>query len=49
MDIAKYITTAVVLTSIFGSLEQEWIIYIGRFLSVVGGKMGEAFSIFPDL
>ena len=26
MDIAKYITTAVVLTSIFGAVEQKWII-----------------------
>lgn len=35
MDIAKYITTAVVLTSIFGSVEQEWIIYIGGFISIL--------------
>ena len=29
MDIAKYITTAVVLTSIFGEVEQQWMIYAG--------------------
>jgi hypothetical protein len=34
MDIAKYITTAVILTSIFGDIEQRWIIYIGGVLSV---------------
>ncbi|MDY5979479.1 DUF6722 family protein [Phocaeicola plebeius] len=38
MDIAKYITTAVVLTSIFGSLEQEWIIYIGGFISIINPR-----------
>ena len=27
MDIAKYITTAVILTSIFGDVDQKWIIY----------------------
>ncbi len=35
MDIAKYITTAVVLTSIFGDVEQKWIIYIGGSLTIV--------------
>ena len=34
MDIAKYITTAVVLTSIFGEVEQQWIIYEGGTLAV---------------
>lgn len=34
MDIAKYITTAVILTSIFGEVEQKWIIYLGGILSV---------------
>ena len=34
MDIAKYITTAVVLTSIFGEVEQQWIIYAGATLAV---------------
>ena len=35
MDIAKYITTAVILTSIFGEVEKKWIIYIGGLLSVI--------------
>ncbi|MGL4859645.1 MAG: DUF6722 family protein [Enterobacteriaceae bacterium] len=35
MDIAKYITTAVILTSIFGDVQQKWIIYIGGALSVI--------------
>ena len=29
MDIAKYITTAVILTSIFGDIEERWIVYAG--------------------
>ena len=35
MDIAKYITTAVILTSIFGEIEQRWIIYAGGIISIV--------------
>ena len=35
MDIAKYITTAVVLTSIFGEVEQKWIIYAGGFTAIL--------------
>jgi hypothetical protein len=35
MDIAKYITTAVILTSIFGDVEQKWIIYLGGSLTVI--------------
>lgn len=35
MDIAKYITTAVVLTSIFGGVQEEWIIYLGGSLAVL--------------
>lgn len=35
MDIAKYITTAVVLTSIFGDVEERWIIYLGGSLAVI--------------
>lgn len=34
MDIAKYITTAVILTSIFGEVERKWIIYLGGILAV---------------
>ena len=35
LDIAKYITTAVILTSIFGDISQKWIIYIGGSLSIL--------------
>lgn len=35
MDIAKYITTAVVLSSIFGGLEEKWIIYVGGSLAIL--------------
>lgn len=35
MDIAKYITTAVVLTSIFGDVQEEWIIYVCGSLAVI--------------
>lgn len=31
MDIAKYITTAVMLSSIFGEVHEKWIIYIYRW------------------
>ena len=29
MDIAKYITTAVIISSIFGGIESQWMIYLG--------------------
>lgn len=35
MDIAKYITTAVILTSIFGDIEERWIIYVGGSISII--------------
>ncbi|WP_418818567.1 DUF6722 family protein [Paraprevotella clara] len=35
MDIAKYITTAVILTSIFGDIQEKWVIYIGGVLAIV--------------
>ena len=35
MDIAKYITTAVVLSSIFGDVQEKWVIYIGGALAIV--------------
>lgn len=34
MDIAKYITTAVILTSVFGEIEDRRIIYIGGFTAI---------------
>ena len=35
MDIAKYIITAVVLTSIFGTMEGEWAVWLGILAVVV--------------
>lgn len=35
LDIAKYITTAVILTSLFSSVEQQWVIYAGGAISVL--------------
>lgn len=44
MDIAKYITTAVVLTSIFRGVQEEWIIYVGGSLAVVITLFGRALA-----
>lgn len=35
MDIAKYITTAVILSSVFGQVTQTWLIYVGGVVSVI--------------
>ena len=35
MDIAKYIATAVILTSIFGEIDQKWVIYVGGIISIL--------------
>ena len=35
MDIAKYIATAIILTSIFGDIKQKWIIYAGGTISIL--------------
>lgn len=35
MDIAKYITTAVILTSVFGEIEESWIVYTMGLSAVV--------------
>lgn len=35
MDIAKYITTAVVLSSIFGVIEQPWIIIVLGIVAIL--------------
>jgi hypothetical protein len=35
MDIAKYITTAVVLSSIFGDVQEKWVIYVGGSFAIV--------------
>ena len=35
MDIAKYIATAVVVTSIFGDIEQKWIIFTISITTII--------------
>ncbi len=35
MDIAKYIATAVILSSVFGDVAQQWIIYVGGLSAIV--------------
>jgi hypothetical protein len=47
MDIAKYITTAVILTSIFGDVQQKWIIYAGGVLAV-GFTLGWGLYLVKD-
>ena len=42
MDIDKYVTTAVILTSIFGEIEQKWIIYADGIYSYLGRKKGNS-------
>lgn len=34
MDIAKYITTAVILTSIFADVDKKWVLYVGGVITV---------------
>ena len=40
MDIAKYITTAVILSSMFGSIEEAWIMYVLGLLSAAASLIG---------
>ena len=35
MDISKYIVTAVVLSSIFGDLNEKWMIYVGGVVATL--------------
>ena len=35
MDIAKYIATAVILSSVLGDVEQQWIIYVGGLFAII--------------
>ena len=35
MDIAKYIATAVILTSVFGEISEQWVIYVGGLVAVI--------------
>lgn len=40
MDIAKYITTAVILSSMFGSIEDAWVMYTLGTLAVAVSLLG---------
>ncbi len=34
MDIAKYIATAVILTTVFGGIQERWVIYVGGLSAI---------------
>jgi hypothetical protein len=36
MDVAKYVATAVILTSIFSDITQKWLLFIVSGVSVIG-------------
>jgi hypothetical protein len=41
MDIAKYVATAVLISSFLGGLEQKWIVYlVGTVIVAVGFSLG---------
>ena len=40
MDIAKYITTAVILSSMFSSIEEAWVMYVLGLLSASASLIG---------
>ena len=48
MDIAKYITTAVILASIFAGLEQKWLLYIGSIIAA-SATLGFGLMLVNDL
>ncbi len=37
MDIAKYVATAILISSFLGSFEHKWAVYIVGFIIVVAG------------
>lgn len=43
MDIAKYITTAVILSSVFGQVTEPWIIYVGGAITVLVTLLWDCF------
>ncbi|MDY5812913.1 MAG: DUF6722 family protein [Bacteroides sp.] len=47
MDIAKYLVTAVIISSIFGELENKWLNYIGGVLAV-GFTLGWGLYLVKD-
>ena len=48
MDIAKYITTAVILASIFAGLEQKWLLYAGSIITA-SVTLGFGLMLVKDL
>ena len=40
MDIAKYIATAVILTSVFGGIKETWVIYVGGMSTIAVTLIG---------
>ena len=48
MDIAKYITTAVILASIFAGLEQKWVLYAGSIIAA-SVTLGFGLMLVKDL
>ena len=48
MDIAKYITTAVILASIFAGLEQKWLLYAGSIIAA-SVTLGFGLMLVKDL
>lgn len=47
MDIAKYITTAVILSSVFGQVTEQWIIYVGGAITVLVTLLWGLFLLKP--
>ena len=47
MDIAKYIMTAVILTSIFGEFSQKWIVYVGGSQKIAS-TLGRGLYLLKD-
>jgi len=45
MDIAKYVATAVLISSFLGSFEQKWAVYLGGSIIVVIGFLLGLFFI----
>jgi len=44
MDVAKYVATAVIISSFLGSFEQKWAVYVvGTSIVVVGFSLGVYF------
>lgn len=47
MDIAKYVTTAVLLSTVFGGVEEKWLVLIMGFV-IVGICLGWGMYLIKD-